>query len=87
MSVKNQNAQQDGLDRSIGMQIADSRKSQIQNFFERDMNNDTLKDVIVQYVDGYIELFLNLGERFRSAGKIAYIPRLRGDLLQIGDFQ
>ena len=40
------NTQVDGIDRSIGTQIADSRRSQIQNFFEKDMNGDGLNNKI-----------------------------------------
>ena len=79
--------QVDGLDRSIGTQIADSRRSQIQNFFEKDMNGDGLNDVIVQYEDGYIQLLLNIGGRFRSLGNIAFLPKNRNSLIEIGDFR
>lgn len=79
--------QVDGLDRSIGTQITDSRRSQIQNFFEKDMNGDGLNDVIVQYEDGYIQLLLNIGGRFRSLGNIAFLPKNRNSLIEIGDFR
>lgn len=77
----------DGIDKSLGIQIADSRKSQIHNFFEKDMNKDGLDDILVQYLDGYIELFLNLRGKFRSAGKIFYAPKIRDSKLDIADFQ
>lgn len=80
------NTQIDGLDRSIGMQIADSRKSQIADFFQKDMNNDGLIDILVQYNDGYIELFLNISGRFRSLGHVAYLSPFQSSLLQFGDF-
>lgn len=57
------------------------------NHFQKDMNADGLDDILVQYVDGYIELILNLGGRFRSTGNVAYIPKLSdGSRLEIGDF-
>lgn len=77
----------DGLDKTIGTQIADSRKSQIHDFFQKDMNADNLPDVLVQYSDGFMELLLNIGGKFRSAGNIAYLPRLRNSLVQVADFQ
>lgn len=76
----------DGLDRSIGTQIADGRKSQIHDFFQKDMNADGLDDVLVQYVDGYMELLLNIHGKFRSMGYIAYLPRLQNSLVRVGDF-
>lgn len=77
----------DGLDRSLGTHIADSRRSQIVNHFQRDMNGDGFVDVLVQYVDGYIELILNLGNRYHSLGNIAFIPNTKNDgSVEIGDF-
>lgn len=86
VDINNPSVQIDGLDRSVGTQIADSRKSQIQNFFERDMNNDQYKDILVQYADGYLELFMNMHDKFRSLGNIAYLPKIKNSLVQIGDF-
>ncbi len=77
----------DGLDKSIGTQIADSRKSQIHDFFQKDMNADNLPDVLVQYSDGFMELLLNINGKFRSVGNIVYLPRLRNSLVQVADFQ
>lgn len=50
----------EGLDRTIGTQIAHSRRANIVNHFQKDMNNDGFPDIVVQYVDGYLELILNL---------------------------
>jgi hypothetical protein len=36
------------------------------------MDADGLEDIIVLYQDGYIELFLNRGGKFRSRGMITY---------------
>lgn len=77
----------DGLDRSIGTHIADSRRARILDFFEKDMNADGLRDVVVQYSDGYIQLILNQNGSFRSAGNIAYIPNLEDNRIQMADFQ
>ena len=76
----------DGIDKTLGTQIADSRRAAIKDYFTKDMNNDGWPDLIVQYADGYVELFLNLNGKFRSRGMIAYMPTTRAPL-QIGDFQ
>lgn len=36
------------------------------------MNADGKMDLIVLYQDGFVELFLNLGGKFRSRGMITY---------------
>lgn len=87
VDIDNKNAQTDGIDRSIGTQIADSRKTQIENFFERDMNADGFKDILVFYADGYVELLLNINGKFRNAGKIAYLPKVKNSLVEVADFQ
>lgn len=76
----------DWLDRTIWTHLADSRRSYIQDFFQKDMNNDGLTDIVIQYVDGYIELLLNLGWKFRSIWNIAYIPNLTNSKILIADF-
>lgn len=51
------------------------------------MNHDGLEDIVVVYDDGFIELLLNLGGRFRSKKMIAYIPDLGNRGISIGDFR
>lgn len=50
------------------------------------MNGDGWTDIIVQYDDGYLELFLNLRGNFRSRGMVAYLPYVGDNPLQMGDF-
>ncbi len=50
------------------------------------MNADGLLDLIVVYQDGFIELFLNQGNRFRSRGMIAYNKDLDSKKITFGDF-
>lgn len=40
------------------------------------MDNDGYEDIVVLHSDGYVELLLNLADRIRSRGNIAYIPDL-----------
>ena len=83
----NKSVQTDGIDRSLGTQVADSRRAHIHNFFQKDMNADGLKDIIVQYEDGYIELLVNANGKYRSLGNIAFLPRLTQSLVEVADFQ
>lgn len=50
----------EGVDRSIGTQIASSSERSIESYRHRDMNGDGLEDIIVIYNDGFLELYLNL---------------------------
>ena len=50
------------------------------------MDKDGYDDIVVQHSDGYIELLLNLGDRIRSRGNIAYVPDLVSRGLSLGDF-
>lgn len=42
----------------------------------RDMNHDGYEDIVVVYSDGFLELILNTGGKFRKRQKIAYLPDL-----------
>ena len=77
----------DGVDRTVGTQIAQGRNAHIQEYFHKDMNNDGIEDMLVQYSDGYIELLLNLKGKFRSRGFVAHLPRLGNKPIQFADFQ
>jgi hypothetical protein len=79
--------QVDGMDRTVGTQITDGRHASIVDYFHKDMNHDGVNDLLVQYSDGYIELFLNLGGKFRSRGYIAYLPHIGNQGIQFADFQ
>lgn len=76
----------DGIDRTLGSIIARGTRSGIADFFHRDMNADGNTDLIVLYQDGYVELFLNLGGKFRSRGMIAYNKDLGTSQIKFGDF-
>jgi len=77
----------DGIDRSVGSALAVGRRANIQEYFHKDMNHDGAEDIIVQYSDGYIELLLNLGGKFRSRGYIAHLPRAGIRPIAFADFQ
>jgi FG-GAP-like repeat len=79
--------QLDGIDRSIGTQLTSSQASPVQSFAQRDMDKDWYEDIVVQHADGYIELLLNLTNKIRSRGNIAYVPDLTSRWLSLGDFQ
>jgi hypothetical protein len=64
----------EGIDRSIGTQIAGSSERSIESYKVRDMNADWLDDAIVVYSDGFLEMYMNLGWVFRKKQKIAYLP-------------
>lgn len=66
----------EGVDRSVGTQIASSSERTIESYKYRDMNADGLEDIIVIYNDGFLELYLNLGGVFRKKQKIAYLPQI-----------
>lgn len=51
------------------------------------MNADGFKDILVFYADGYVELLLNINGKFRNAGKIAYLPKVKNSLVEVADFQ
>lgn len=76
----------DGIDRSIGSIVARGNRSGISDFFHRDMDADGLDDLLVAYDDGYIELFLNRGGKFRSRGMITYNRDIDTERLAFGDF-
>lgn len=50
------------------------------------MNADGNTDLIVLYQDGFVELFLNLGGKFRSRGTIAYNKDIGTSQLEFADF-
>ena len=50
------------------------------------MNADGISDLVVLYQDGFVELFLNLGGKFRSRGMIAYNKDIDMSQLKFGDF-
>ena len=58
--------EKEGIDRTIGSMIARGTRSGIADVFHRDMDADGILDLIVLYQDGYMELFLNHGNKFRS---------------------
>jgi hypothetical protein len=65
------------VDRTIGTQIAGSSNRRIQSYKHKDMNDDGLEDIILVYDDGFIELLLNFGGKFRRKQMIAHIPDTR----------
>lgn len=76
----------DGIDRSIGTELTSPQASPVKSYAQRDMDKDGYDDIVVQHSDGYIELLLNLGDRMRSRGNIAYVPDLVSRGLSLGDF-
>ncbi len=78
--------EQEGIDRSIGTQIASSSHGNIASYAHRDMNHDGFEDMIVVYSDGFMELFLNLNGKFRSRGMIASVPDISSRGISLGDF-
>lgn len=76
----------DGIDRSVGSIVTRGIRSGITNFFHRDMDADGLEDLVVLYQDGYIELFLNRGGKFRSRGMIIYNKDIDANNIAFGDF-
>jgi hypothetical protein len=76
----------DGIDRTIGSIIARGTRSGIADVFHRDMNADGITDLNVLYQDGYMELFLNQGGKFRSRGMITYNKDLDSKKMAFGDF-
>ncbi len=51
----------DGIDRTIGTQVASSTHGSIRSYTHKDMNHDGMEDIIVIYDDGFIELLVNIG--------------------------
>ena len=76
----------EGLDRSIGTQIAGGNERGIEDYKYRDMNADGLQDIIVIYNDGFLELYLNLWGVFRKKQKIAYLPEISARWVDFWDF-
>jgi hypothetical protein len=76
----------DGIDRSIGTEIANSNERGISSYKHRDMNADGLDDIIVIYTDGFLELYLNMGGVFRKKQKIAYMPDITARGIEFGNF-
>lgn len=76
----------DGVDRSVGSILARSTRSGIAEYFHRDMDHDGREDILVVYQDGYIELLLNQGNRFRSRGMITYNRDIDVRQMAFGDF-
>ncbi len=58
--------EKDGIDRTLGSMITRGTRSGIVDVYHRDMNADGIQDLVVLYQDGYMELFLNHGNKFRS---------------------
>ena len=50
----------EGIDRSIGKQIASRGRGNIVSTIHHDMNNDGFEDILVIYDDGFIQLYLNM---------------------------
>lgn len=78
--------EKDGIDRTIGTQLARSGSDPIKSYKLADMNNDGYQDILIIRSSGSIELILNLGDRYRSKGVIAYIPDLAKSDITLGDF-
>lgn len=76
----------DGIDRSIGSIVARGTRSGIAKYAHRDMDADGIEDLIVIYQDGYIELLLNRGGKFRSRGMIAYNRDIDPQHISFADF-
>ncbi len=51
----------DGIDRTIGRQVASSTHGSIRSYTHKDMNHDGMEDIIVIYDDGFVELLVNIG--------------------------
>jgi len=66
--------EQEGIDRTIGTQIASSAHGAIRSYYHKDMNHDGNEDIVIVYTDGYIELLLNINGKFRSKKMIASVP-------------
>ncbi len=81
------NTQIDGIDRTLGSIIARGTRSGIVDVFHKDMDKDTLEDLIVSYEDGYMELFLNRAGKFRSRWMIMYNKDLDTKKIAFGDFR
>lgn len=76
----------DGIDRTIGSIVERGTRSGIANFAHRDMDADGIEDLIVIYQDGYIELLLNRGGKFRSRGMVAYNRDIDAQNIIFADF-
>jgi hypothetical protein len=50
------------------------------------MDADGIDDIIIVYQDGYIELLLNRGGKFRSRGMIAYNRDIDSQHIYFADF-
>ncbi len=84
--VKANGTRLDWVDRSVGTQLTSLQASPVRAFSQKDMNKDGYEDIVVQHTDWYIELLLNLWNRIRSRGNIAYIPDLVSNGISFGDF-
>ncbi|MBC7503535.1 VCBS repeat-containing protein [Candidatus Gracilibacteria bacterium] len=76
----------DGIDRTVGSIVARSSEKGISDFFHRDMDADGIEDLLIVYADGYIELFLNRGGKFRSRGMIIYNRDIDSKKISFADF-
>lgn len=56
----------EGIDRALGSLVARGNHAGIAKVFHKDMDNDQNVDLVVLYQDGYMELLLNRGGKFRS---------------------
>ncbi len=80
------NTEIDWIDRTVGSIITRGARTGIANFFHKDMDADGMEDLVILYDDGYIELFLNRGGKFRSRGMITYNKDLDTKNIAFGDF-
>lgn len=78
--------QKEGIDRTIGTQIASSAHGSIQSYLHKDMNHDGYEDIVIFYTDGFVELLLNINGKFRSRKMIASIPDSGVRKVAVGDF-
>jgi FG-GAP-like repeat len=76
----------DGIDRTIGSIVERGTRSGIASFAHRDMDADGVEDLIVIYQDGYIELLLNRGGKFRSRGMVTYNRDIDAKNIVFADF-
>lgn len=85
-SKKSPDTERDGLDRALGTMLSSPTGSPVRSFARDDLDADGYDDVLTFHDDGYLQLFLNIHDRFRSRGNIAYIPQARPDTMTLGDF-
>jgi hypothetical protein len=74
------------IDRTIGTQITSNLWAGVSSYAYRDMDADELDDIITLDTDGYVNLYLNMGSRFRYREQIAYLPDLSERWVSLWDF-